>query len=711
MELAEIHPIIGDLGKEKQTLSWENDTLIYQEGTFTQSWELDSLQELKVQHLVGSIMLLGKIDDTEIVLLRGSLGQAREYQVFAQTVNTKITGKTQESRWDQIDDRCPKCNRLYPDPARPVCPRCLDKRSLFKRVLALTPPYSKKIALMVFLMISSSLVGLIPPYLGGRIFYDEVLKQGGKYSDRLGLVVLLMFLAELLILLLNVGQGRVNAKVAAQIAFDLKTQVFTAMQRLSLKFYNHQQTGSLMTRVNNDANHLQSFFHDGLPYFIVNSLRLVGVTVILVAMDWQLALMVLIPVPIIVFGIVKIRPILWRFYTKRWRASSRLNSVVNDSLSGVRVVKAFGKEDLEIERFSQRNERVFRVNQEVGKLTSTVFPAMSYFMSIGSLVIWGFGGWRVVKGSLTFGTLMAFTGYLWMLYGPLEFMTRVVEWWSSSMNSAQRIFEIIDSPEVLWQPEEPVRLKKLKGSVEARDVTFGYEEGKPVLENVSFKVEPGEMIGLVGRSGAGKSTIINLISRLYDPTSGQILIDGVDAREIDQKDLRRQIGMVLQETFLFRGTVYDNIAYARPDASPEEVMEAAKIANAHDFIIELPDGYETILGERNINLSGGERQRIAIARAVLHNPQILILDEATASIDTETEALVQEALERLVEGRTTFAIAHRLSTLRQADRLFVLDKGKLVEVGTHEELLRQKGVYHMLFTTQRNALSLVGVAG
>ena len=709
--MAEIHPIIGDLGKEKQTLSWENDTLIYQEGTFTQSWELDSLQELKVQHLVGSIMLLGKIDDTEIVLLRGSLGQAREYQVFAQAVNTKITGKAQESRWDQIDDRCPKCNRLYPDPARPVCPRCLDKRSLFKRVLALTPPYSKKIALMVFLMISSSLVGLIPPYLGGRIFYDEVLKQGGKYSDRLGLVVLLMFLAELLILLLNVGQGRVNAKVAAQIAFDLKTQVFTAMQRLSLKFYNHQQTGSLMTRVNNDANHLQFFFHDGLPYFIVNSLRLVGVTVILVAMDWQLALMVLIPVPIIVFGIVKIRPILWRFYTKRWRASSRLNSVVNDSLSGVRVVKAFGKEDLEIERFSQRNERVFRVNQEVGKLTSTVFPAMSYFMSIGSLVIWGFGGWRVVKGSLTFGTLMAFTGYLWMLYGPLEFMTRVVEWWSSSMNSAQRIFEIIDSPEVLWQPEEPVRLQKLKGSVEARDVTFGYEEGKPVLENVSFKVEPGEMIGLVGRSGAGKSTIINLISRLYDPTSGQILIDGVDAREIDQKDLRRQIGMVLQETFLFRGTVYDNIAYARPDASPEEVMEAAKIANAHDFIIELPDGYETILGERNINLSGGERQRIAIARAVLHNPQILILDEATASIDTETEALVQEALERLVEGRTTFAIAHRLSTLRQADRLFVLDKGKLVEVGTHEELLRQKGVYHMLFTTQRNALSLVGVAG
>ena len=256
MELAEIHPIIGDLGKEKQILSCEDNTLIYQEGTQIQTWELDSLQELKVHHLVGSIMLLAKTENDEIVLLRGSLGQAREYQIFAQAVNSKITGRSGESRWDHIDDRCPKCNRLYPDPARPVCPRCLDKRSLFKRVLSLTPPYGKEIALMVFLMISSSLVGLIPPYLGGRIFYDEVLRTGCKYSDRLGLVVFSMFLAELFILLLNIGHGRVNAKVAAQIVCDLKTQVFTAMQRLSLKFYNHQQTGSLMTRVNGDANHL-----------------------------------------------------------------------------------------------------------------------------------------------------------------------------------------------------------------------------------------------------------------------------------------------------------------------------------------------------------------------------------------------------------------------------------------------------------------------
>lgn len=346
-------------------------------------------------------------------------------------------------------------------------------------------------------------------------------------------------------------------------------------------------------------------------------------------------------------------------------------------------------------------------------MASTVFPALSYLMSLGSLVIWGVGGLRVLKGDLTFGTLMTFTGYLWMIYGPIDFMTRIVDWWSSSMNSAQRIFEVIDSTELLWSPDdhELVAIPKMKGSVEARDVTFGYEEGKPVLENVSFTVQPGEMIGIVGRSGAGKSTIINLISRLYDPTTGSILIDGVDARYIDQKDLRRQVGMVLQDTFLFRGTIYDNIAYGKPDASFEQVMEAAKIANAHEFITKLPDGYETVLGVRDINLSGGERQRISIARAVLHDPQILILDEATASIDTETEQLVQEALERLVRGRTTFAIAHRLSTLRQANRLFVFDKGKLVEVGSHQELLKAKGVYHKLFTTQREALAHVGVAG
>ena len=714
MQVDDLQILTSDLQADRQTLRWQHNRLFWQDGDQSLSWDASELKELRVHHYVSSITLHAEFKDgEELVLLRGSLGQARHYQAFSQQINNYVQGKTAQVNWDEVVDRCPKCNLHYPDAAHPVCPRCLDRRSLFRRVLGLTPPYAKQIGLMVVLMLTSSVITLFSPYLGGKILFDEVLKPSGKYAQRLGLVILAMFAVQLLTLLVNIWQGRVNSKVAAQIVFDLKTQVFTAMQRLSLKFYNHQQTGSLMTRVNNDATHLQYFFHDGLPFFIVNSLRLVGITIVLLLMDWKLALLVLIPVPLIVLITMKVRPMLWRLYTKRFRANSRLNAVVNDSLGGVRVVKAFGKEEQEIQRFTKSNQRVFEVNQEVGKMASTVFPALSYLMSVGALVIWGVGGWRVLQGDLTFGTLMTFTGYLGMLYGPLDFMTRIVDWWSSSMNSAQRIFEVIDSTEMLWTPEpqEIVSLGRLQGNIEARDVTFGYEEGKPVIEDVSFTVQAGEMIGIVGRSGAGKSTLINLITRLYDPTSGTMLIDGVDVRYLDQKELRAQVGMVLQDTFLFRGTIYDNIAYAKPDASPEEVILAAQIANAHEFIVKLPDGYETVLGVRDINLSGGERQRISIARALLHDPQILILDEATASIDTETEQLVQEALERLLQGRTTFAIAHRLSTLRQANRLFVLDRGKLVEVGSHTELLKQKGVYHKLFTTQRDGLAHIGVAG
>lgn len=709
--MGEISLVRGDLDASNQLVSFEDGLLCWEEGPNRKEWRLEEIKELKVHYYVGTVALNALFtDESELVLLRGSLGNGAVYQDFAQRVNGLIRGTKAEIK-GRRQDRCPKCNRLYPDPRRPVCPKCLDRRSLFKRVLSFTPPHAKQIALMIVLMLASSSVGLFSPYLGGRVFFDETLRPGGKYAGKLGYVVLAMFATQLITLLINIYQGRVSSRIAAEIAYDLKTRVFSAMQNLSLRFYNQQQTGSLMTRVNNDADHLQRFFHDGLPFFIVNALRLVGIIAILLALDWRLALPVLIPVPLIVVITIKVRPMLWRLYSKRWRTSSRLNAVVNDSLSGVRVIKAFGREEAEIDRFGRRNQRVYEVFREVGNTTSTVFPLLSYLMGIGALVIWGFGGWRVVQGNLTLGTLMTFTGYLGMLYGPLDFMTRVVEWWSSSMNSAQRIFEIIDSTEVLWTPEaeDLVVLPKLEGAVEAREMTFSYEEGKPILEDISFTVAPGEMIGIVGRSGSGKSTLINLIARLYDPDQGQMFIDGVDLRYLSQEKLRRQIGMVLQDTFLFRGTVFENIAYAKPDASPEEVMRAARVANAHDFISQLPDGYETILGVRDIDLSGGERQRIAIARAVLHDPQILILDEATAAIDIETERLVQEALERLVEGRTTFAIAHRLSTLRKANRLLVLDRGRLVEMGHHSELLQQKGVYHKLLTTQRQGLAHLGI--
>jgi ATP-binding cassette subfamily B protein len=331
-------------------------------------------------------------------------------------------------------------------------------------------------------------------------------------------------------------------------------------------------------------------------------------------------------------------------------------------------------------------------------------------MGSSGLVVWGYGGWLVVKGQMSFGSLITFTGYVAMLVGPLQFMTQITQWWSDCTSSASRIFEIMDSVPEVEEKKNPVRILEMNGDVELKEVTFSYEPNNPVLKDINFHVKAGEMIGIVGHSGAGKSTLTNIITRLYDVTDGSITIDGIDVKDLSLKDLHSQIGVVLQETFLFMGTIGENIAYAKPEATNEEIIQAAKIANAHDFILKLKDGYDTLIGSRGQSLSGGEKQRIAIARAVLLNPKILILDEATASLDTETEKQIQEALEKLIKGRTTFSIAHRLSTLRNANRLVVVEKGKIEEIGTHEELVKKRGIYYNLLQKQREALKLQGVS-
>jgi ATP-binding cassette subfamily B protein len=507
----------------------------------------------------------------------------------------------------------------------------------------------------------------------------------------------------------SIAHGRINAELTARVVFDLKTSVFQAMQRLSLSFFTSKETGSLMTRVNSDATHLQYFFHDGFPYFIVNAINLIGIITVMLMMHWQLTLLVLLPTPLIVLCVTKAFPKLWNAFSRRWRHNSALNSLVNDALTGIRVVKAFGKEDTERERFMQRNTKVYQVNMQVGHIQAVLFPVMGLIMGAGRPIVLSIGGWQVISGEITIGTLMTFLSYLSMLYGPLEFMTHIVDWWSSCMNAAGRIFEILDATPDVAERKDPVRLPNLSGHIELNDVSFGYEPNKTVLENIALEIKPGEMLGVLGYSGAGKSTLVNLISRLYDVQEGCIKIDGVDVRDIAVADLRAQIGMVLQDTYLFAGTIMENVAYAKPGATIEEIIRACKVARAHDFIIKLPNGYDTLIGHRGQNLSGGERQRLAIARAILHNPRILILDEATASVDTETERGIQEGLESLVKGRTTIAIAHRLSTLRNADRLLVIDKGKVVETGTHEDLIKLQGHYFKMLEKQRNALKIRGV--
>ena len=377
----------------------------------------------------------------------------------------------------------------------------------------------------------------------------------------------------------------------------------------------------------------------------------------------------------------------------------------------MRVVKSFARENEERERFERRSVASAQADTDIGVQSNTVFRAMTFLMRIGSVVVWGVGGWQVMQatGEMSYGTLMAFIAYVNMIYGPIEFFADAVNWWAECLNALQRLFEIRDAVPEVRECAHPVTPEHVRGDVEFRSVCFSYVENRQVLEDISFTVPAGSTLGIVGHTGAGKSTIANLLTRLYDPKSGEVLIDGINLRELSFTALHGMIAIVSQETYLFRGTIMENIRYARPDATNEEVVNAAKIASAHDFIIKYPDGYETMVGFGHKDLSGGERQRISIARAVLKDPSILILDEATAAMDTQTERQIQSALNRLTENRTTIIIAHRLSTLRDADRLIVIENGKMPEAGTAVELLEKKGVYYKLYKMQAEALKTIGI--
>ena len=666
----------------------------------------------RVETLVSTgVLVANNGEDTALCMYSNTY--ARKFGIIANLIMKIKEDKeiTDEDFQDKsIRNRCPKCDRPYPDPHRKVCPRCMNKGSLFRRVMSYGKPYYFKIMLMFLTMAVITGLGLLSPYINQKVLVDDVLTEGGKYYGRIGeFVLLLIAIAVINILLAMIQQAGLGARISARMIYDIKVQIFSAMQNLSMKFYSSKQTGNLMQRVNGDAIHIQYFLNDALPVIFRDLLLLIGVTGILFVMNWKLAILVYLPVPVILYFSKAVFP---RFYTTKYRSylkHSKLGNIINDTLSGVRVVKAFGRENTEVERFGRVSADVYVTDTRVGLLGSTVFPVFTWVLGLGSLFVWSVGGIQVLDGSITLGTLLAFLGYIGMIYSPLTYFTHMVDYWSSCMNSAQRMFEIIDTVSDVPEPKDPVPVKEIRGRIELKDVTFEYEPNKPVLHNVSLSIEAGEMIGLVGHSGAGKSTITNLITRLYDVTEGSICIDGVDVKQISSRDLRPQIGMVLQDTFLFTGTVAENIAYARPEAPMDEIIAAAKAANAHDFIMKMTDGYNTVIGRRKSGVSGGEKQRLSIARALLMNPRILILDEATASVDTETERLIQEALERLVEGRTTFAIAHRLSTLRNADRLVVIDHGRVEELGTHKELVEKKGKYYEMLLKQREALKLKGL--
>ena len=609
--------------------------------------------------------------------------------------------------------RCERCNQVIPS-RMGVCPACLQSSKLLGRFLGYSVPYWPLALSSLLILLAGTFIGLTPPLLM-RTLIDDVLDPIARSSGAeislfaLGQVTPSYALGALVLVLLAINISRnvlgalrsyLLARLGEQITFDLRREVYRHLHRLSLNFYNERETGRIMASVTQDVGRLQDFLSDGLQETIRNVLTILIIISILFYLNAGLAVYVLLPTPLIILTTLRFGTLLERIYRPLWRRWAGISALLADVVPGVRVVKAFAQEDREVNKFERRSQSLLEGELRAAKTRSLFSPLMAFLTSLGTLVIWWVGGNKVLDGSLSLGAFVAFTGYMWQFYGPVESLCRLNHRFQRAATSAERVFEVLDSQPDVVDPADAAMMPRIEGRVEFRDVSFSYEEGKHVLQNLSFTVEPGEMIGLAGHSGAGKSTLINLICRFYEIEEGTIFVDGIDTRTVGLKSLREQIGVVLQDPFLFNGSVAENIAYGNPNAALEQVIAAAKTANAHDFINELPDGYDSIIGERGLRLSGGERQRLSIARAILRNPRILILDEATSSMDTETEAKIQEALARLIKGRTTFAIAHRLSTLRNADRLFIIEKGQLQEQGTHDELVAEDGIYAKLVRMQ-----------
>ena len=569
--------------------------------------------------------------------------------------------------------------------------------TLYLRILSYIKPSMHRLIFAMFCTIMAAAGNLYIPWIIKDMIDEVLADKNGTMLNWIAASIIAIFVVRGLFWY---GQNYLMSYVGQSVIIDIRAAVFKKLQRLSVSFYDKNKTGTIMSYVTNDVNALQSAMVENTIEMITEGFILIGSVVAMIYLDWRLTLFTVCTFPVVLWFM--------EFFGKKIRktggriqeCTADITSVLQESVASARVIKSFVREDYEVDRFDVENRANFRANMKNAQLMATLTPVVELVAAIGvTMIIW-YGGNNVINGTITAGSLVAFLTYAVNISNPIKRLTRVIGNIQKALAAAQRVFMIIDMPEEIAESRDAKQLPEVSGKVEFQNVSFAYDDKGNVITDLSFSVKPGEVIAIVGPSGAGKSTIANLLPRFYDVNKGDIKIDGHSVREVTLDSLREQVGIVPQETMLFNGSVYNNILYGRLDATKEEIEAAAKAANAHDFIMQLTDGYETKLGDRGVNLSGGQRQRIAIARAILKNPRILILDEATSALDTESERVVQEALDRLMVGRTSFVIAHRLSTVKNADKILVLEKGNLVESGTHDELLALDGLYAHLYKIQ-----------
>lgn len=669
------------------------------------SLDFASISEITVKRMYGNAVLKVKTSGgSSLDILRFTFACADICDAAADFVTKVKAGESVESRFAAVESVyrnlrsfCPKCGRKLAAPGA-ECLNCSGKGKLFSTMMHYIKPYLGKLIFCIFLSIITTAAALVPPYVTS-LMVDDVIPNG----DMKRLVIVIAGLLGVYFAQYAIGAVRsYMLRIAGDgIIADLKKEIYAKAQYLPMKFYDKTSTGSVINRVNSDTQVLQQFMLRITQEAVVQLFMMIGIIIIMLSMNWRLTLLSLIPVPIVVFCSRYFGKKIGPMYRRLWRRGVAISSILSDTIPAIRIVKSFSREQKTINRFGRHIDDWMAEDRRAAKIAAIFPAAITFLITCGSVIIWLVGGEMVINTPerLSLGVLVSFISYTSMFYNPVNFFANLSDSYQNAIASAEKVMEIVNA-----EPEhnfgEGKELQKIDGRIEFKNVNFSFDRSKKVLNDVSFVIEPGDVVGIVGTTGSGKSTLINLLMRFYDDYEGEILVDNVNIRDIDMSYYRSQIGYVQQEPMMFHDTIFNNIAYSVPGAHPEQIINAADIANAHGFISRLPDAYDTVLGERGVGLSGGEKQRLSIARAVLKNPGILIFDEATSAVDSETEKLIQDAIDRLIRGRTTLMIAHRLSTLRKANKIIVVDKGNIIEFGSPEELMTLKGKYYKLIKIQ-----------